>query len=169
MTEQTLSEAALAYLNRRDASRDKLRQQLKRWIIRRGEPIDPHTAEQLMDALLLRFERSGLLNDQRVANNGLSSLRARGGSTRAIRFKLAQRGLGDENIEAALSAERAEEPQSELTAARAFVRKRRLGPYRDAEAQALNRRRDLAALARAGFDFDTARRALGGESSDEEF
>lgn len=169
VTEQTLADAALAYLNRRDASRGKLRQQLERWIARRGEPIETRAASALIDALLLRYERSGLVNDQRVADNTLTSLRARGASTRAIRFKLAQRGVGDDNIEAALSAERAEEPASELSAARAFVRKRRLGPYRDAEARALNHRRDLATLARAGFDFDTARRALGGESNDDEF
>ena len=52
----------------------------------------------MIDALLSRYESSGLLNDQRVADNALSSLRARGGSTRAIRFKLSLRGLREDNI-----------------------------------------------------------------------
>jgi regulatory protein len=40
------------------------------------------------------------------------------------------------------------------------VRRRRLGPYRPQEERAARRQRDLGALARAGFSFDVARRAL---------
>jgi regulatory protein len=50
------------------------------------------------------------------------------------------------------------------------VRKRRLGPFRSAETRDEHRHKDLASLARQGFSFDIAKRALGpGESSDEEF
>jgi regulatory protein len=47
---------------------------------------------------------------------------------------------------------------SEAAAARIWARKKRLGPFRaDPDARKLNRQRDLAALARAGFSFAIAR------------
>jgi regulatory protein len=52
-------------------------------------------------------------------------------------------------------------PRAELEAARAYVRRRRLGPHRPESERLENRRRDLAALARHGFDHETAVRALG--------
>jgi regulatory protein len=47
------------------------------------------------------------------------------------------------------------------------VRRRRLGPHRPEAERQENRRRDLAALARQGFDHETAIRALGHGSDDE--
>jgi regulatory protein len=58
-------------------------------------------------------------------------------------------------------------PGSELEAARAYVRRRRLGPFRPEAERQPNRQRDLAALARTGFDHETAIRALGHGSDDE--
>ncbi|HET9953095.1 MAG TPA: RecX family transcriptional regulator [Polyangiaceae bacterium] len=58
---------------------------------------------------------------------------------------------------------------AELEAAREFVRKRRIGPHRPEPERAPNRRKDLAKLARAGFDFDTACSALGGHFSEDDF
>ena len=49
---------------------------------------------------------------------------------------------------------------SELAAACALVRRRRLGPYRAEGARAEWRQKDLATLARAGFGLDLARRVL---------
>ena len=53
----------------------------------------------------------------------------------------------------------------ELQAAIALARRRRLGVYRLAAARADYRDRDLAALARAGFSYDIARRVI--EAEDE--
>jgi len=72
-------------------------------------------------------------------------------------------------IDATLASERAESGDAELAAARALVKKKRLGASRPPAERAEHRRRDLATLARAGFDFDTARRALGEGRDEEEF
>jgi len=47
------------------------------------------------------------------------------------------------------------------------ARRRRLGPYRMPEVRAERRDKDLAALARAGFDYDTARRVIEAETLDD--
>jgi regulatory protein len=73
---------------------------------------------------------------------------------------LQQKGIGRSDIAAALAALEVEYGDSELVAAYNYARRRRLGPYRAQEARDERRERDLAALARAGFGFDTARRVV---------
>ena len=55
--------------------------------------------------------------------------------------------------------------EPDLAAAIRLAKKRRLGPFRLKE-RAEMRQKDLAALARAGFDFDTCRRVIEAESAE---
>jgi regulatory protein len=150
-----LEAAALRYLNRFDCSVQKLRTHLRQAVRRRGG--DTAELERHLEMLLERYQASGLLNDERFAGNLAERLKARGGSRRAIVQKLRQRGITSGVAEASVPPS----PGAELEAARAFVRRRRLGPYRPEAERLENRRRDLAALARTGFDHETAVRALG--------
>lgn len=168
VTEAKLLEVALAYLNRVPASKQALVRKLESWIRTRGEPADPEPARPLIAALIERYERSRILDDERLAKNVAESLRARGASARGIAHRLAQRGLDSTSITHALSVEGQSASEADLTAARQLVRRRRLGPFRPEPERAAKRSRDLAALARAGFDFDTARRALHQDSSEDE-
>ncbi|HVK65693.1 MAG TPA: RecX family transcriptional regulator, partial [Polyangium sp.] len=77
------------------------------------------------------------------------------------RAALSAQGIAAATIDAALAGEDAE---VELDAARAFVKRRRLGPHRaSAEAREAEREKDLARLGRAGFSFAVALRALSSE------
>lgn len=167
VTEAALSAVALAYLDRVSPSKRALTRKLEAWVVARGEPADVEAARPLIDALLERYERSRLIDDARLAENMLDSARAKGQSRRAIEQRLATRGVPRASITQVLDEERRNGRNAELLAAVAFVRRRRLGPHRPEPERAENRRRDLAALARAGFDFDTAVRALGADDGDE--
>jgi regulatory protein len=161
LTPERLEAAALRYLNRFDCSEKKLRSHLTTLIRKRsgGAELGEH-----VELLLERYRASGLVNDERFAQNLTERLKERGASQRLVVQKLRSRGIARDTAEAVVRSS----PGSDLEAARAFVRRRRLGPHRpEAERQA-NRRRDLAALARQGFDHDTAARALG-YGSDEDF
>jgi regulatory protein len=165
-----LAKVALGYLNRRDASQNDLRAHLERWVTRTRGSEELLAARPLIQELLERYRASGLVDDARLADNAVKSLRARGKSARAISYKLAARGLTEVCIDAALSADRRENAEAELSAAKALARKRRLGTFRPEAERAEKRRKDLSVLARAGFDFDTCRRALGsGDASDDDF
>lgn len=165
-----LAKAALAYLNRRDTSRQNLSRYLERWIARNASPAQQPAARGWIAELLERYQGSGLIDDARLAENAVQSLRARGKSARAIAHKLSARGLEAGSIDAALGRDRRENAEAELEAARALVRKRRLGMFRPEAERAEKRSKDLAVLARAGFDFDVCRRALGaGDVADDEF
>ena len=64
--------------------------------------------------------------------------------------------MGAEDVAAALP----EDADGELAAAVATARRRRIGPFRRAPADAVAARKELAMLARAGFSQDVASRAL---------
>lgn len=161
LTPEALEDAALRYLNRFDCSVEKLRSHLAALVRKRGgdSALAAHA-----EALLERYRASGVLDDGRFAKNLAERLKGRGASRRMVEQKLRARGITrDVAVEAARSS-----PGSDLEAARAFVRRRRLGSHRPEAERAANRHRDLAALARRGFDHDTALRALG-FGTDEDF
>lgn len=112
-----------------------------------------------IDRLIDRFTELGYLNDRRFAERLVEALRLRGASTRAIRERLRTRGVRSDLVEEVLKPT-SDSREDDFTAALALVKRRRLGAYRPAEQQKERYQRDLAALARAGFSFDVARRAL---------
>ena len=170
VTRAGIEASALRYLERFDCSLSRLRKVLTERIAKaaRAGVAEAAAAPAIVEELLLRYQSSGLLDDQRFAKNFAARQRDRGTSRRMIEQKLRTRGISAEVVQELLP--RNESASSELEAARAFARRRRLGPHRKPDVREAHRRKDLMAMARAGFDYDTASRVVGNSSStDEEF
>ena len=161
-TPEHLANAARHYLERFATSEANLRQVLMRRVVRsaRHHGTDPDEGAAAIDDLIVRFRDAGLLNDAVYAEGRARALHRRGASPRKIRLSLRQKGVGDDDIEAALDAVREETGDPALSAAINLARRRRLGPYRAEADRAERREKDLAALARAGFGYDTARAVI---------
>lgn len=159
---QYLERAALHYLERFASSSANLRRVLMRKVERSAQAhgTDPAEGARLVDALVARYLRAGLLDDQAYAAQKAASLQRRGTSRYAIRGRLALKGVDAELIDTTLERLAEESGEGDLAAACALVRRRRLGPYRPPAAREANHRKDLATLARAGFGLDVARRVL---------
>lgn len=173
-----LERAALHHLERFASSSENLRRVLERRVLRsaRHHGTDPDEATPWIGALIERFRESGLLDDTAYATGRAVALFRRGDSQRAIRAKLAAKGVAADDIDRALAALREEigagptddsarerDPSLDEQAAANYVRRRRIGPHRPPEAREPNRQRDLAALARAGFSYHVALAALEGD------
>lgn len=160
VSEAYLQRAAMSYLERYASSAENLRRVLRRKVDKRcrlrGE--DPAEFHDMIDEVVAKSLRVGLIDDTRYAEARVATLRRRGGSARAIQAKLSSKGVDRNTIAAALEGEEGDEEQ----AARAFARRRKLGLFRPGE-RAPYRDKDLAAMARAGFRFDVARRIVEGE------
>ncbi|MGQ9366572.1 regulatory protein RecX [Azospirillum sp. ST 5-10] len=170
VTPQYLENAALHYLERFASSAANLRRVLMRKVDLsvRAHGTDRAEAAGWVDALVARYVASGLLDDGAYAEMRAGSLHRRGASTRAIREKLAAKGVAAERVDAALERLDADtEGSLDLAAALALARRRRLGPFRPPDARAGHRDKDLAALGRAGFDYATARRVVDAEDPDD--
>jgi regulatory protein len=141
---------ALSYLGRFASSAENLRRVLRRRARRRfGEAAGE--AEPLIEALIVRYQASGLLDDAAYAAARARARLARGESVRRIAAGLAAKGVGAEERAEALSALHEGGGDPDLAAACAFARRRRLGPFRRDAAPPQERDRVLAAFARAGF------------------
>lgn len=166
-TPKHLENAALYYLQRFATSAENLRRVLGRKVDRsaRFHGTDADEGQAVVEDLIRRFQRAGLLDDDAYARARAETLHRRGAGRRVIRAKLRRKGVGDEAIEAALAA-LGPADETKITAAVAFARRRRLGPFAATKPSGDAREKALAALARAGFSFDVARRVVDAEDPD---
>ncbi|CAA7618837.1 Regulatory protein RecX [Magnetospirillum sp. UT-4] len=167
ITPSYLENAALHYLERFAASSASVRRVLMRKVDRALEHWGGERSEAAaqVDATMAKLARLGYLDDSAYAATKARALNRQGRPVRVIRAALATKGVDGDTTAAALDGLTQELAEPDLAAAIRFARKRRLGPFRKADAAA-DPRKELAAMARAGFDLDTARRVLA--AADEE-
>lgn len=167
MTPVRLKNIALYYLQRFDSSADNLRQVLTRRVrdnARQTPDFDMHRAAEWIEEIITEFERVGYLNDRRYAEFKIAGYLAAGKPERYIRIKMRQKGVAEALVNEIL----ADSEIDEESAAVNFARKKKIGPFRaDEESRRVCRQKDLAAMIRAGFDYETAKQVIGGEFYEE--
>jgi regulatory protein len=172
VTPEALEKAAYAYLERFASSAENLRRVLMRRVERAaraqsGEEgtIERETGARLVQAVIDRLVARRLLDDKVYAEARARSLGRQGRSKSAIAQRLALKGVDSEIVGTAMEA-LAEDGHSDLRGALILARKRRLGPFRPKRERKERRDRDLAALGRAGFSFETAKKVIDAESAE---
>jgi regulatory protein len=159
-TEATLHLAALAHLARYGTTAAGLLRVLDRRIDRwaraaEAEPAAKSAPRAAARAVVARLVAAGAVDDAAFVVARARRLTRAGSSGRAVAAHLAARGVAGEAVAAALP----DDPERERAAAIAFARRRRIGPFRAADAVA-DIRRELGMFARAGYGQDIAEQAL---------
>ncbi|WP_019906599.1 RecX family transcriptional regulator [Methylobacterium sp. 77] len=163
VTAAYLERVALQYLERYSASVAMLRQTLERRVAKRCRLRDeePAAFAETIAAIVERARSSGLVDDARFTAARAATLRRRGASARGLSAKLAAKGVDRMLIAETLETERDEAEEegtnAEEAAARAYAKRRRLGPFRRPDIRAAHRDKDLASMARAGFSYGLAK------------
>ena len=163
-TEDALHESALAHVARYATTRAGLarvlNRRIDRWIATQPEaPADSMiaTARAAVSRIVERLAQSGAVDDKAFAQSRARRLMRSGHSGRAIIAHLAARGIDPATRKAAVVTD----PDQELAAAVKVMARRKIGPFRMDSASEPTHRREQGILARAGFDHEIARRALG--------
>ena len=131
----------------------------------RAHGTDREEGAAMVEALIERYLRSGLLDDKAYAEAKAASLTG-AAPRRGHPGEAGDEGAGNRPIDAALETVDEETPgDTELAAAVAFARRRRLGPFRTG-GRAEHRDKDLAALGRVGFSYQMAKRVVDAEDPD---
>jgi regulatory protein len=173
ITEKYLYNAGLAYLQRFPASSSHF----KSIMMRRVNKSCRHHVDQnmedcvtLLDKTIVKFQELGLLDDTAYLKGMVTSLRRRGLAAFQIEMKLKQKGLDSSAIKNTLNDFDTDEFDSnengDIYAALIFIRKKRLGPY-DLTAR-YTPEKSLAAMARAGYSYDIAKKVLEMDDSERE-
>lgn len=173
ITPSYLNNYALFYLERFSSSSKNLKRilmrRVKKSVAHHGEP-SVEDASKMIDDVVVKLIELKYINDDLYARDRTTSFRRAGNSARQISAKLYAKGVDNEKIETAIKTVDKElglQENPELMAAIRYAQRRNLGPYRrprlnqDVEvSQEDLDRKDLAKLARAGFSFDVAKKAL---------
>ena len=165
ITAQYLQNAATFYLERYPTTAEGLRRVLNRRVRKAEMAEAPIIAnvKQTIEAIVARFVAAGMIDDQAFAQTKARSLHRRGSSGRLTRQRLKLAGVDDDTLDkamAGLDQELDTDPrQREWQAAVALARRRKLGPFRQKGRQE-HRNRDLAAMARGGFEYALAKKVI---------
>lgn len=162
ITPSYLHNAGLAYLQRFPASSGHFRTILMRKVdrsCRHHTDQDREACAAMVDDVTVKFQEMGLINDDAYVRGMVTSLRRRGLSSMAITAKLMAKKLSADTVRAALEEHSDEGGAADIEAAILLTRRKKLGAFRPPDKED-NRDKALATLARAGFSYDIAHKAL---------
>lgn len=160
-----ISAAAFAYLERFDASPERLRAVLRRRIARAradGAAIDAEAeaaAQTAIDAAVADCVRLGLVDADGYAERRLRGALRRGASPRLAVADATAKGRDGDAARRAYERLADETPALEVEAARAYLKRRRLGPFAT-RADPDGRMKAVTALRRRGFSRAAAETAV---------
>lgn len=150
---EALGELALAYVARFATSRAKLARYLDRKLKERGwDGERPPDVAQLVEKLA----GQGFIDDRAFAEAKAGSLLRRGYGRRRVSVALVQAGIEEEDRSGAL----AEARRQALSSALRFAERRRIGPFAREVADRDGQAKAVAAMVRAGHDFELSRRIV---------
>lgn len=160
LTVAALQAAAAEYVDRYAPNRKRLRTMLTRRIRKAGEGSDLAALQAAAERIVAEAVDRGRVDDAAWGASRARRMLSRGVAPAVVRQRLHAEAIPADRA-LAEAAEELGDPA--LVAARAYARRRRLGPWR-VEARAEERDGDLAKLGRAGFPWAVARAVIDGEA-----
>ena len=162
-TKARLRNIALYYLERFESSEENLRKMLYRRIdkyVFANKEYNPNQAYLWADEVIKECLAQNFVNDERFADFKINDYLRAGKSKRYIEQKLKQKGISETIVSQFFE----NSSYSELDTALQFVKKKKIGRFREnEEVRKKNHQKDLATLVRAGFDYDVAKAVLESE------
>ena len=151
-----LKKYAFSYLSKYNSSKKNLDRILHNKIRRMNlEKKDKFTLYSSIASILTDLEANKLIDDKNFTQSKISSLSLQGKSKISIISYLMQKGIEKNLIEESFENLELKNPNWESESAKIFARKKRLGIKYSS-----NFEKDLAKMARAGFDYQTSLKVL---------
>jgi len=164
VTEAYLERAALHYLGRFSSTHANLMKVLERKVRRRNEENTAPSAEQQewMRAVADKCVGYGYVDDMVYARQRLASLLRKGKPLRTIAQDLRYKGVPSDVADTVLAEiQNGTEQDLNLSAAAAYVKRRRFGPFRRSDKQGDKKvEKEKAAMMRAGFAYSIVMQVL---------
>lgn len=159
-----LRRAAYRYLERYATTEANFRQVLRRKLTGRSteEQTEPERQQALdwIEEIVADSLKQGFVDDENFARARVASLFRSGNSTSRIKQKLHAKGVSGALTEQLLAENAQNAPDSELKSAVRYAKRRRFGPFALHKKTDDDRKRQFAAMARAGFSYDLTRRVM---------
>ena len=170
-----LFRSGMYYLERYSSSIDNFRQVMSRKIIRSSKHYEENPSKHFesLEELIEKLIKLGYLNDESYTRGQVRSYRRKGEGKRKIIQRIKLKGVDDDLISHVIDEIDAEDNQRfdrmdddidtindpELKAALTYIKRKKLGIYRRKKDEK-SKQKDLASLARAGYSYNIASKAL---------
>ena len=156
-----LKKYAYFYLSKYDSTKKNLEIKLKNRIIKMKD-IDKNEKNillQKIDFIIEDLESKKLINDNDFAKLKINNLSLQGKSEFFIKKTLIKKGVKDKIINELFLDFNNNNPNWKIESAKKFAYKKKLGKYNDSKNKDKNK--DIAKMARAGFDYQMILEVLG--------
>ena len=153
-----LKKHAIQYLSKYDSTKKNLERVLKNMIrrVNNGNKKEKFVLYQSIFKIIEELESKQIINDKRYADTKILYFSSQGKSKNFIINYLLQKGIEKNLINSTLKDFELNNPYWEFESAKIFVRKKILNFNNKT-----NKEKNLAKMARAGFDYNICKKMLG--------
>ena len=161
MTVDEMRRFSFNYIEKYAPSKQQLRTYLLKKYFRSKIPsTNRKNIADLIDIVLEDLEKSRFINDEFYSSSKAKSLIKRGSSINKIRNYLLLKGIKNKYIENTIQKINNENKDQDFFSAIKLCKKKRIGPSRNQDNRTLFYKKDIALLARAGFDFEISKKVM---------
>ena len=167
VTVEEMRNFSFAYIERFAPSKQQLRTYLlKKYLKANLENIKKQDITDLIDVVLQDLEKTKFINDKFYYESKSISLIQRGSSVNKIRNYLMTKGINDRYIKETIDKIKEDNSDQDFFSGIKICKKKRIGPARVEDNRVLFYKKDIALLARNGFDFETSKRIMDIDQAD---
>ena len=160
-TVEEMRNFSFAYIEKYTPSKQQLRTYLlKKYLKVKIPNINKKNITDLIDVVLKDLENSKFINDQFYSKSKAKSLIKRGSSINKIRSYLMAKCVSDKYVKHTIDEIKEKNEDQDFFSAIKICKKKRIGPARNDSNRSLFYKKDIAILARAGFDFETSKKVM---------
>ena len=158
---------SFAYVEKYAPSKQQLRTYLLKKYLKANVPnVKKQDITDLIDIVLIDLEKSKFISDKFYSESKSRSLIQRGSSINKIRSYLFNKGINDNYIKETIDKIKEDNVDQDFFSGIKICKKKRIGPARVEDNRVLFYKKDIALLARNGFDFETSKRIMDIDQAD---
>tara|TARA_B100001250_G_C19545418_1_gene676562 strand:- start:88 stop:651 length:564 start_codon:yes stop_codon:yes gene_type:complete len=161
VTVEEMRKFSLTYIEKYAPSKQQLKTYLlKKYLQSKLHNINKKNVTDLIDVVLQDLEKSKFVNDSFYSNSKAKSLLNRGSSINKIRNYLLSKGIDNKYILETINQIKDNNEDQDFFSAIKICKKKKIGPSRVEDNRNLFYKKDIAILARSGFDFETSKKVM---------
>ena len=167
VTIEEMRNFSFAYIEKYAPSKQQLRTYLlKKYLKASVANIKKQDVTNLIDIVLVDLEKSKFISDKFYSESKARSLIQRGSSINKIKNYLIGKGIKEDYIKETIIKIKDNNIDQDFFSAIKICKKKKIGPARAEDNRPLFYKKDIAILARNGFDFETSKKVMDLDKND---
>ena len=167
VTVEEMRNFAFVYVEKYAPSKQQLKTYLLKKYLKFSVPnVKKQDVTNLIDIVLADLEKSKFINDKFYSESKSRNLIQKGSSVNKIRNYLVTKGINDRYIKETIDKIKEDNVDQDFFSGIKICKKKRIGPARVEDNRVLFYKKDIALLARNGFDFETSKRIMDIDQAD---